>query len=142
MKTTTDERIIQKDNEVVTRAFILLVLLLISFLVSSHFFKIVHSNPEITIFGILIVTLIYSLADFFISKTLFADVQDPKDLKPKLKSVLFDIIIFDIVLIALSFTNAIDAKFGIFFLVTLFVMDIILFILGFILLKIWLTFTK
>lgn len=142
MKTTTDERIIQKDNEVVTRSFILLVLLLISFLVSSHFFKIVHSNPEITISGILIITLIYSLTDFFISKTLFADVQDSKDLKPKLKSVLFDIIIFDIVLIALSFTNAIDAKFGILFLVTLFVMDIILFILGFILLKIWLTFTK
>ena len=38
MKPTTDERIIQKDNEVVTRSFVFLVLLLMLFLVSAHFF--------------------------------------------------------------------------------------------------------
>ena len=44
MKPTTDERIIQKDNEVVTRSFVFLVLLLMLFLVSAHFL-----NPYMTI---------------------------------------------------------------------------------------------
>lgn len=142
MKPTTDERIIQKDNEVVTRSFVFLVLLLMLFLVSAHFFKSVHDNPEITIFTILIATLFYSLIDFFISKTLFADVQDTKDLKLKLKSLTFDIIVFNIVLIGLSMSHAIDLKFSGLFLITLLVMDIVLFILGFIILKLWLIFNK
>lgn len=139
MKPTTDERIIQKDNEVVTRSFVFLVLLLMLFLVSAHFFKSVHDNPEITI---LIATLFYSLIDFFISKTLFADVQDTKDLKLKLKSLTFDIIVFNIVLIGLSMFHAIDLKFSGLFLIALLVMDIVLFILGFIILKLWLVFTE
>lgn len=142
MKPTTDERIIQKDNEVVTRSFVFLVLLLMLFLVSAHFFKFVHDNPEITIFTILIATLFYSLIDFFISKTLFADVQDTKDLKLKLKSLTFDIIVFNIVLIGLSMFHAIDLKFSGLFLIALLVMDIVLFILGFIILKLWLVFTE
>lgn len=142
MKPTTDERIIQKDNEVVTRSFVFLVLLLMLFLVSVHFFKSVHDNPEITIFTILIATLFYSLIDFFISKTLFADVQDTKDLKLKLKSLTFDIIVFNIVLIGLSMFHAINLKFSGLFLIALLVMDIVLFILGFIILKLWLVFTE
>ncbi|MCC6122000.1 hypothetical protein LA429_04515 [Weissella cibaria] len=142
MKPTTDERIIQKDNEVVTRSFVFLVLLLMLFLVFAHFFKSVHDNPEITIFTILIATLFYSLIDFFISKTLFADVQDTKDLKLKLKSLTFDIIVFNIVLIGLSMFHAIDLKFSGLFLIALLVMDIVLFILGFIILKLWLVFTE
>ena len=142
MKPTTDERIIQKDNEVVTRSFVFLVLLLMLFLVSAHSFKSVHDNPEITIFTILIATLFYSLIDFFISKTLFADVQDTKDLKLKLKSLTFDIIVFNIVLIGLSMFHAIALKFSGLFLIALLVMDIVLFILGFIILKLWLVFTE
>lgn len=145
MKPTTDERIIQKDNEVVTRSFVFLVLLLMLFLVSAHSFKSVHDvhdNPEITISTILIATLFYSLIDFFISKTLFADVQDTKNLKLKLKSLTFDIIVFNIVLIGLSMFHAIDLKFSGLFLIALLVMDIVLFILGFIILKLWLVFTE
>ncbi|MGL4267797.1 MAG: hypothetical protein ACRCR7_11825, partial [Weissella cibaria] len=80
--------------------------------------------------------------DFFISKTLFADVQDTKDLKLKLKSLTFDIIVFNIVLIGLSMFHAIDLKFSGLFLIALLVMDIVLFILGFIILKLWLVFTE
>lgn len=78
MKKINDEIIIKKDNEIITRTFILMFVLSLFYIVLFNKVTFFREQPQATIFSIIIITTVYFIFDCFISKTLFVDIQEKK----------------------------------------------------------------
>ena len=102
MKKINDERIIKKDNEIITRTFILMFVLSLFYIVLFNKVVFFREQPQATIFSIIIITTVYFIFDSFISKTLFVNIQEKNDVLKKVSHICSLIIAFDTLFILLS----------------------------------------
>ncbi|TSO25562.1 hypothetical protein [Lactobacillus sp. LL6] len=83
-----DERLENKDKEVIIRSFIVLNLLLLGFILFYGKNILISSiSPNLAIFFIMLITVIYACLDFYISGTLLPDVEDKNDIKHKVINI-------------------------------------------------------
>ncbi|MGQ5708603.1 hypothetical protein [Lactobacillus sp. PSON] len=83
-----NEQLENKDKNVIIRSFIVLNFLLLGFVLFYGKSNILNStSPNLIIFFIMLITIIYSCCDFYISGTLLPEVKDKKDIKNKVINI-------------------------------------------------------
>lgn len=134
-----DERIEKKSDQVIIRSFVILNVLLLSFVFlydKIDFLK--QQKPNLVIFFIMIITVIYACADFYISGVLMPDVQSKSDVKSKINKLIDYLIILDGVGVVVFFLNNSFSVNKLFMLCAGFVlMDIVILVLGIVALNLW-----
>lgn len=134
-----DERIEKKSDQVIIRSFVILNVLLLSFVFlydKIDFLK--QQKPNLVIFFIMIITVIYACADFYISGVLMPDVQSKSDVKSKINKLIDYLIILDGVGVVVFFLNNGFSVNKLFMLCVGFVlMDIVILVLGIVALNLW-----
>ncbi|WP_414054604.1 hypothetical protein ACMGE6_04465 [Macrococcus equi] len=123
-----DERIKYKDGMTFTRAFGILMLLLIGLVVSSYFFNFTYDQIRNALIVFILLMTFYVLIDSFFSKTLYTDVEKKSDIKQKVfKSFLPWLVGFNLLLVILSYTHRIEPELGFRFLIIIVFMNLFLF---------------
>lgn len=106
MKKIKDERIEKKDSQVIMRTFIFQNVLLLSFtLLYDRISILTGLKPNVSIFIIFIITVLYACLDFYFSGTLLSDVESKKDIKPKIKKIIDGLLGVDILGFVLFILN-------------------------------------
>nr|ANO58551.1 garvicin KS immunity protein [Lactococcus garvieae] len=142
MKKINDERIIKKDNEIITRTFILMFVLSLFYIVLFNKVVFFREQPQATIFSIIIITTVYFIFDSFISKTLFVNIQEKNDVLKKVSHICSLIIAFDTLFILLSLTKKINIDLNLDTIIVLLSLNIFLFISYYAILRLWVKWIK
>ena len=142
MKKINDERIIKKDNEIITRTFILMFVLSLFYIVLFNKVVFFREQPQATIFLIIIITTVYFIFDSFISKTLFVNIQEKNDVLKKVSHICSLIIAFDTLFILLSLTKKINIDLNLDTIIVLLSLNIFLFISYYAILRLWVKWIK
>ncbi|WP_347284432.1 hypothetical protein [Lactobacillus taiwanensis] len=135
-----DERIEKKSNQVIIRSFVFLNALLLCFVLfydKVDFLK--QQKPNLIVFFIMLITVIYACGDFYISGTLMPQVQDKADMKSQIVKLVEYLVTLDGVGIVVFFLNNSFSisKLGMLILGIL-LMDIVILGLGTLILYLWL----
>lgn len=135
-----NERIEKKSNQVIIRSFIFLNALLLCFVLfydKVAFLK--QQKPNLIIFFIMLITVIYACVDFYISGALMPQVQDKADVKSQIGKLIEYLITLDGVGILVFFLNNSFSinKLGM-LLLGMLIMDIVILGLGVLILHLWL----
>lgn len=136
-KKNMDERQEIINKNMLIRSFGVLFILLVMHIILLSFINISQVAYQLILIGILTLTSIYMWIDSFISRILYYDVKNNKDIKTKIVTAVITLLMIDIVAIILSNFKMIDIEITIIFLVTLLGINICLLSIYYIVLKIW-----
>ena len=136
-KKNMDERQEIINKNMLIRSFGVLFILLVMYIILLSFINISQVAYQLILIGILTLTSIYMWIDSFISRILYYDVKNNKDIKTKIVTAVITLLMIDIVAIILSNFKMIDIEITIIFLVTLLGINICLLSIYYIVLKIW-----
>ncbi|MCI2908909.1 hypothetical protein RJB71_10900 [Staphylococcus hominis] len=132
-----DERQEIINKNMLIRSFGVLFILLVMYIILLSFIDISQVAYQLILIGILTLTSIYMWIDSFISRILYYDVKNNKDIKTKIVTAVITLLMIDIVAIILSNFKMIDIEITIIFLVTLLGINICLLSIYYIVLKLW-----
>lgn len=132
-----DERQEIINKNMLIRSFGVLFILLVMYIILLSFINISQVAYQLILIGILTLTSIYMWIDSFISRILYYDVKNNKDIKTKIVTGVITLLVIDIVAIILSNFKMIDIEITIIFLVTLLGINICLLSIYYIVLKLW-----
>ncbi|EFS18403.1 hypothetical protein [Staphylococcus hominis] len=132
-----DERQEIINKNMLIRSFGVLFILLVMYIILLSFINISQVAYQLILIGILTLTSIYMWIDSFISRILYYDVKNNKDIKTKIVTAVITLLMIDIVAIILSNFKMIDIEITIIFLVTLLGINICLLSIYYIVLKLW-----
>lgn len=132
-----DERQEIINKNMLIRSFGVLFILLVMYIILLSFINISQVAYQLILIGILTLTSIYMWIDSFISRILYYDVKNNKDIKTKIVKAVITLLVIDIVAIILSNFKMIDIEITIIFLVTLLGINICLLSIYYIVLKLW-----
>ena len=118
-KKNMDERQEIINKNMLIRSFGVLFILLVMYIILLSFINISQVAYQLILIGILTLTSIYMWIDSFISRILYYDVKNNKDIKTKIVTAVITLLMIDIVAIILSNFKMIDIEITIIFLVTL-----------------------
>ena len=118
-KKIMDERQEIINKNMLIRSFGVLFILLVMYIILLSFIDISQVAYQLILIGILTLTSIYMWIDSFISRILYYDVKNNKDIKTKIVTAVITLLMIDIVAIILSNFKMIDIEITIIFLVTL-----------------------
>ncbi|WP_152038632.1 hypothetical protein, partial [Streptococcus pneumoniae] len=130
-----DERQEIINKNMLIRSFGVLFILLVMYIILLSFINISQVAYQLILIGILTLTSIYMWIDSFISRILYYDVKNNKDIKTKIVTAVITLLMIDIVAIILSNFKMIDIEITIIFLVTLLGINICLLSIYYIVLK-------
>ncbi|MGX0021366.1 cation transport ATPase [Staphylococcus hominis] len=136
-KKNMDERQEIINKNMLIRSFGVLFILLVMYIILLSFINISQVAYQLILIGILTLTSIYMWIDSFISRILYYDVKNNKDIKTKIVTAVITLLMIDIVAIILSNFKMIDIEITIIFLVTLLGINICLLSIYYIVLKLW-----
>lgn len=136
-KKIMDERQEIINKNMLIRSFGVLFILLVMYIILLSFINISQVAYQLILIGILTLTSIYMWIDSFISRILYYDVKNNKDIKTKIVTGVITLLVIDIVAIILSNFKMIDIEITIIFLVTLLGINICLLSIYYIVLKLW-----
>lgn len=136
-KKIMDERQEIINKNMLIRSFGVLFILLVMYIILLSFINISQVAYQLILIGILTLTSIYMWIDSFISRILYYDVKNNKDIKTKIVKAVITLLVIDIVAIILSNFKMIDIEITIIFLVTLLGINICLLSIYYIVLKLW-----
>ena len=136
-KKIMDERQEIINKNMLIRSFGVLFILLVMYIILLSFIAISPVAYQLILIGILTLTSIYMWIDSFISRILYYDVKNNKDIKTKIVTAVITLLMIDIVAIILSNFKMIDIEITIIFLVTLLGINICLLSIYYIVLKLW-----
>jgi len=136
-KKIMDERQEIINKNMLIRSFGVLFILLVMYIILLSFIDISQVAYQLILIGILTLTSIYMWIDSFISRILYYDVKNNKDIKTKIVTAVITLLMIDIVAIILSNFKMIDIEITIIFLVTLLGINICLLSIYYIVLKLW-----
>ena len=136
-KKIMDERQEIINKNMLIRSFGVLFILLVMYIILLSFINISQVAYQLILIGILTLTSIYMWIDSFISRILYYDVKNNKDIKTKIVTAVITLLMIDIVAIILSNFKMIDIEITIIFLVTLLGINICLLSIYYIVLKLW-----
>ena len=136
-KKIMDERQEIINKNMLIRSFGVLSILLIMSIILLSFINISQVAYQFMLIAILTLTSIYMWIDAFISRILYYDVKNNKDIKKKITACATTLLMIDIVSIILSNFNMIDIEITPVFLITLLGINICLLSVYYIVLKLW-----
>mgnify|MGYP001756675427 FL=1 len=136
-KKIMDERQEIINKNMLIRSFGILFILVIMSIVLLSFVNISQVTYQLMLIAILTLTSIYMWIDAFISRILYYDVKNNKDIKKKITACATTLLMIDIVSIILSNFNMIDIEITPVFLITLLGINICLLSVYYIVLKLW-----
>jgi|GEM_PF-5684390 len=136
-KKIMDERQEIINKNMLIRSFGVLFILVIMSIVLLSFVNIPQVTYQLMLIAILTLTSIYMWIDAFISRILYYDVKNNKDIKKKITTCATTLLMIDIVSIILSSFNMIDIEITPIFLITLLGINICLLSVYYIVLKLW-----
>jgi len=137
-----DERQEIIDKNVLVRAFGILLFLIIIYIVTIGFIKIDSTMNQLILIGILTLTSIYIWIDSFINKILYYNIKTKQDINKKVKKCSIGLLCIDLLILLFSFNNIINIKISVLFLLTLFVINIIILGSYYFILFLWITWYK
>ena len=136
-KKIMDERQEIINKNMLIRSFGVLFILVIMSIVLLSFVNISQVTYQLMLIAILTLTSIYMWIDAFISRILYYDVKNNKDIKKKITTCATTLLMIDIGSIILSSFNMIDIEITPVFLITLLGINICLLSVYYIVLKLW-----
>lgn len=136
-KKIMDERQEIVNKNMLIRSFGVLFILLIMSIILLSFINISQVAYQLILIANLMLTSIYMWIDSFISRILYYDVKNNKDIKTKIVTGVMTLLMIDIAAIILSNFKMIDIEITTIFLVTLLGINICLLSIYYIVLKLW-----
>lgn len=132
-----DERQEIINKNMLIRSFGVLSILLIMSIILLSFINISQVAYQFMLIAILTLTSIYMWIDAFISRILYYDVKNNKDIKTKIVTCVTTLLTIDIAVIILASFNMIDIEITPVFIITLLGVNISLLSIYYIVLKLW-----
>lgn len=136
-KKIMDERQEIINKNMLIRSFGVLSILLIMSIILLSFINISQVAYQLMLIAILTLTSIYMWIDAFISRILYYDVKNNKDIKTKIVTCVTTLLTIDIAVIILASFNMIDIEITPVFIITLLGVNISLLSIYYIVLKLW-----
>ena len=136
-KKIMDERQEIINKNMLIRSFGVLFILLVMYIILLSFINISQVAYQLMLIAILTLTSIYMWINAFISRILYYDVKNNKNIKTKILACVTTLLTIDIAVIILASFNMIDIEITPVFIITLLGVNISLLIIYYIILKLW-----